>query len=107
LTIVGSEEALKPLIALLPGVQQQQRWFAYIINVIGSATEVPAAVYSLANSLACESISVLHISTFESEVFLIQEKDIEKADRVFQKTQDIKDNSEIAKMKDCVGFVTR
>jgi len=76
-----------------------QRWLALIINVIGTANEFPGAVYYLAQTLAKEKlrllllasvfllyllslfliISILHISTFESEVFLVQEQDIERA----------------------------
>lgn len=101
LSIVGSEESIKPLISLIPerNILCVHKWVAFIINVIGSATELPAAVYYLANSLACEGISVLHISTFESEVFLIQEKDCDKACIVFQRTENI-DDTVITKLKD-------
>ena len=38
----------------------------------GSAEEFPGAVHHLAESLSAEGMSILHISTFESEVFLVQ-----------------------------------
>jgi len=65
-----------------------------IINV-SSAAEFPGAVNYLANLLSKEGISVLHISTFESEVFLVQEKDIEKACDVMKKTDDPKEIAEM------------
>ena len=64
-----------------------QRWRAFVINVVGSAVEFPGAVHYLADSLSQEGLSILHISTFESEVFLVQEQDIEKACTVFRKSE--------------------
>lgn len=58
-----------------------------MINVVGSAVEFPGAVHYLADSLSQEGLSILHISTFESEVFLVQEQDIEKACTVFRKSE--------------------
>jgi hypothetical protein len=56
-----------------------KRWRALVINVIGSAAEFPGAVYYLASALSEKNISILHISTFESEIFLVQEQDLELA----------------------------
>jgi hypothetical protein len=61
-----------------------QKWKAFVINVIGSATEVPGSICYLSNALAKEGISILHISTYQSEVFLVQEADIETAIRIFK-----------------------
>lgn len=44
-------------------------------------------MHYLADSLSQEGLSILHISTFESEVFLVQEQDIEKACAVFRKSE--------------------
>lgn len=63
-----------------------QRWRAFVIKVVGAAVELPGAVHYLADSLSKEGLSILHISTFESEVFLVQEQDIEKACSVFRKS---------------------
>lgn len=59
-------------------------WRAFVINVAESATEFPGAVHYLADSLSNAGLSILHISTFEYEVFLVQEQDIEKACTVFR-----------------------
>jgi hypothetical protein len=59
-------------------------WRAFVINVAESATEFPGAVHYLADSLSNAGLSILHISTFEYEVFLVQEQDIEKACAVFR-----------------------
>ena len=59
-------------------------WKALVINVVGSATEFPGAVYLLSNILSEENISILHISTFESEILLVQEQDIDKACNLLQ-----------------------
>lgn len=56
-----------------------QKWVSLVINVTGNASELPGIVFYLANALSREKMSILHISTFESEVFLVQEKDIDKA----------------------------
>lgn len=63
-------------------------WKAFIISMRGSAVEIPGAVYSLANALSNEGLSILHISTFDSEVFLIQEPDLEKACRILKEFED-------------------
>jgi ACT domain len=64
-----------------------QHWRAFIINVVGSAAEFPGAVHYLADSLSQEGLSILHISTFESEVFLVQEQDLERACAIFRRTE--------------------
>ena len=56
-----------------------QLWKALVVNVKGAAYELPGAVYYLANILSEAQFSIFHISTFESEIFLVQEKDIERA----------------------------
>ena len=61
-----------------------QKWRAFVINVVGSAAEFPGAVHFLADSLSNAGLSILHISTFEYEVFLVQEQDISKACDVFR-----------------------
>ena len=43
-------------------------------------------VHYLADSLSRAGLSILHISTFEYEVFLVQEQDIEKACAVFRRS---------------------
>lgn len=53
---------------------------------MGSAAEFPGAVHYLADSLSQEGLSILHISTFESEVFLVQEQDLERACAIFRRT---------------------
>jgi hypothetical protein len=55
-----------------------QKWISLIINVIGSAGEIPGAVFYLSNALSKEGLSILHISTFDSEVFLVQEQDVDR-----------------------------
>lgn len=64
-----------------------QLWRALIINVTGTAFELPGAVYFLANTLSREGLSIFHISTFESEVFLIQDSDVDKAVSILQDTE--------------------
>jgi hypothetical protein len=63
-------------------------WKAFIIRVGKSAVEVPGVVYSLASSLSNQGLSILHISTFESEIFLIQEPDLEKACKILKEFED-------------------
>ena len=63
-----------------------QKWRAFVINVFGSATEFPGVVHYLADSLSRAGLSILHISTFEYEVFLVQEQDIDKACAVFRRS---------------------
>eukprot|EP01031_Cornospumella_fuschlensis_P041326 gene41326-50438_t len=57
-------------------VRCENFWRAVVIEMSSQADELPNAVYTLANSLSSKGVSILHISTFESEVFLIQEKDL-------------------------------
>ena len=54
------------------------RWISLIINANSSASELPGVVFYLSNALSSEGISILHISTFDSEVFLVQEFDIDR-----------------------------
>ena len=63
-------------------------WKAFVIQLTGSAVEVPGAVYCLANSLSSQGLSILHISTFESEIFLVQEPDLEKACVILREFED-------------------
>jgi hypothetical protein len=65
-----------------------QMWRAFIIDVSGSAYELPGAVCYLASVLSKEGLSILHIATFESEVFLIQENDVQKAQRLLKELRD-------------------
>jgi len=68
------------------------RWRALEINIVGSATEFPGAVYFLADTLSKRNISILHISTFESEIFLVQEQDIDTACELLRgRTEEITD----------------
>lgn len=76
-----------------------QKWKAFVINVIGSASEVPGAIYYLSKSLSIEGMSILHISTYQSEVFLVQEPDIEKAIAVFHRLDNPKDVENIFNQK--------
>lgn len=63
-------------------------WKAFIISMRGRAVEVPGAVYCLANALSNEGLSILHISTFDCEVFLVQEPDLETACRILKEFED-------------------
>lgn len=63
-------------------------WRALTVHLTGNAYEMPGMVYCLANSLSQEGLSILHISTFEAEVFLIQEPDLEKVLTILRKFQD-------------------
>jgi hypothetical protein len=63
-------------------------WKAFIISFKGSGIEVPGLVYYLANALSNDGLSILHISTFDSEVFLIQENDLEKACKILKEFED-------------------
>lgn len=63
-------------------------WRAFVINLTGTAYEVPGAVYCLANTLSKEGLSILHISTFEAEVFLIQEPDLDRACSILKQFED-------------------
>ena len=56
-----------------------EKWISLIINFTGSASELPGIVHYLADALSSDGISILHISTFDSEVFLVQEHDIDRA----------------------------
>ena len=97
LSLVCSASSVSALEALnAAGLQfNPQKWRAFVINVYGgwtggsggSAEEFPGAVHYLADSLSSEGMSILHISTFESEVFLVQEQDIEKACTVLRRAE--------------------
>lgn len=63
-------------------------WRAFVIETTGSADEVPGAVYCLAQALSSQGLSILHISTFEAEVFLIQEQDLEQTCRILRGFED-------------------
>jgi len=52
--------------------------------VIGTASEFPGTVYFLASRLSSRGLSIFHISTFESEVFLIQDTDVLKATNILR-----------------------
>lgn len=97
LSLVCTPTSLVALQALNPTgmIVSQQRWIALVINVCGEA-DFPGAVYHLANSLSSAEISILHISTFEAEVFLVQEQDIDKAVVVMKSTEN---PAEIQKLK--------
>jgi len=92
LSIVCSPLALTVLENLLQHnpamIASKQRWKAFIITLVGS--EFPGAVYYLADSLSKEGMSILHISTFESEVFLVQEQDVDRACSVLRRMEDPK-----------------
>ena len=81
LSVICRPQNLHGLSSLdLAGLQiSDELWRALIIHVVGSASQFPAAVYHLANSLSSNGISILHISTFEHEIFLVREKDVESA----------------------------
>ena len=87
MTIICNDESLASLQLLKPSgmVTSPQKWKAFVINVIGTATEAPGAICYLSDYLSKEGMSILHISTYESEVFLVQEKDVENAFQVFKK----------------------
>jgi hypothetical protein len=74
------------------------RWRALEINVVGSATEFPGAVYFLADTLSKSNISILHISTFESEIFLVQEQDIDSACEVLRNRTETLSKYDLAKI---------
>ena len=76
----------------------KQQWRAFIVNVIVSAAEFPGVVHYLADSLSRDGLSILHISTFESEVFLIQEQDIERACDIFRRSERPTDVSSAAEI---------
>lgn len=63
-----------------------QLWKALVINVTGSAGEFPGAVYYLADILSTQGFSIFHISTYESEIFLVQEKDIDQVSNVLKES---------------------
>lgn len=93
LSIVCSQLSLGVLQNLLQDnpkmIVSQQKWKAFVITVLDA--QFPGAVYHLADSLSSEGMSILHISTFESEVFLVQEKDVDLACSVLRKTEDSKE----------------
>jgi hypothetical protein len=75
---------LQSLIAPDQFTVSPQLWRALAINVTGPAYELPGAVYYLADILSGAGFSIFHISTYESEVFLIQEQDIDRACKILQ-----------------------
>ena len=89
LSIVCSPLALSVLENLLQSnpsmVVSKQKWKAFLITVVG--WELPGAVYYLADRLSQEGVSILHISTFDSEIFLVQEQDVARASSVFRRTE--------------------
>ena len=89
LSIVCSPLSLSVLENLLQSnpsmVVSKQKWKAFLITVVG--WELPGAVYYLADLLSQEGVSILHISTFDSEVFLVQEQDVDRACSVFRRTE--------------------
>eukprot|EP01036_Dinobryon_divergens_P018046 gene18046-24563_t len=86
LSLVCSPEELSMLqsLNLFDLKVSSQRWKALVIQIIGSVTQFPGAVHHLANSLSSRGLSILHISTFEREIFLVQEHDMEIACDVLQ-----------------------
>jgi hypothetical protein len=89
--------ALQTLCPIIKDDKSNIKWYYFIINVISS--DFPGAVNYLSDSLSKEGISILHISTFESEVFLVQENDIERACEVFRIVTNINVFSEIKKQE--------
>lgn len=90
LSIVSSPTCVPALQSLLNPdclTLSPQKWKALIINVTGSAYEFPGAVYYLADILSSSGFSILHISTYESEVFLVQEQDIARACKVLKEAE--------------------
>ena len=97
MSLVCSASSIPALEAInAAGLQfNTQKWRAFVINVFGgwtggsggSAAEFPGAVHYLSDSLSLEGMSILHISTFESEVFLVQEQDVEKACDVLRQAE--------------------
>ncbi|RYH13307.1 ACT domain-containing protein, partial [archaeon] len=57
-------------------VRCENLWRAVVIEISTQSDELPNTVYTLVNALSSKGVSILHISTFESEVFLVQEKDL-------------------------------
>lgn len=85
LSVVCSPNELSVLKSLSTELNiSPKKWRALNVDVVGSATEFPGAVYFLANTLSEINISILHISTFESEILLVQEQDIEAACKLLQ-----------------------
>lgn len=66
-----------------------QKWISLHINVSGSASELPGVVFYLANALTKSGLSILHMSTFDSEVFLVQEQDVEVACDILRQLSDM------------------
>lgn len=101
LSVVCSPISMNALQNLCPIITDDDHifiiWNYFIINVISS--DFPGAVNYLSDSLSKQGISILHISTFEAEVFLVQENDIERACEVFKKVTNINAFSEIKKQE--------
>ena len=86
-TIICSPEGMTVLRSLNNEATKDshKKWRALVVDVVGSAAEFPGAVYFLANTLSASEISILHISTFESEIIMVQEEDALKACEVLKK----------------------
>jgi hypothetical protein len=65
-----------------------ENWCALIINLTGNEYEFPGAVAYLSGTLSEHNISIFHLSTFDSEVFLVQEPDFEKAKQILRDAGD-------------------
>lgn len=91
LSIVCSAQMIQTIEFLMTPAEytlSTRNWRAFVINLSGSAYELPGMVYCLANSLSQEGLSILHISTFESEVFLVQEPDLDTACAILRQFED-------------------
>lgn len=65
-----------------------QQWSALIVNLTSSAFEFPGSVNYISHSLSAQGLPIMHISTFETEVFLVHEEDFAKAIEVFKEIAD-------------------
>jgi hypothetical protein len=91
LSVICSASALPILQFLLKPEEytvSPMNWRAFIINLSDSASEIPGTVYCLANYLSQEGLSILHISTFQAEVILVQEPMLAQAYSIFQQFED-------------------
>lgn len=91
LSIICSAQLIPTLQFLLSPCQytlSSNNWRALVINFNGSAYELPGVVHCLANSLSQEGLSILHISTFEAEVFLVQDPDVTAALSILRQFED-------------------
>lgn len=91
LSIICSSQLIPTFQFLLSPSQytlSSNNWRALVINLNGSAYELPGMVHCLANSLSQEGLSILHISTFEAEVFLVQDPDVTTALSILRQFED-------------------